>query len=186
MRVLVVDDHPKLRANVRAFLRIAGIDSDEAITGQEALLKCREYPYGVIILDLNMPLMDGREFLKTIRESSDHTPVLVLTSDALTVDKVALFELGADDYLTKPFEPDELIARVKALSRRQDKPIESKTQIADLDVDFDRMTISRNGQALDISAKEWGIFEYLIHNRGIPKNKGELLEVVWGEQEETL
>jgi len=186
MRVLVIDDHPKIRANVRTFLRLAGIESDEAVTGVEALEKCRMYTYGVIILDINMPIMGGREFLKTLRESGNHTPVLALTSDVLLSDKVEVFALGVDDYITKPFESEELIARIHALARRSEKPINHSARIQDLSVDFDRMSVEKEGKRIELGAKEWGIFEFLARHRGIPKNKSELLEAVWGESEESL
>ncbi|MFZ3232033.1 MAG: response regulator transcription factor [Patescibacteria group bacterium] len=186
MRILVVDDHPKLRANVRTFLRLAGMESDEAVTGKEALELVRSHPYSAIVLDLNMPIMDGRTFLKEIRAMGDNTPVLALTSDSLTVDKVETLDAGADDYLTKPFEPDELVARIKAVARRREKPIESKSEIFGYDVDFDKMKIAKDGVSYDLPAKEWGVFEFLSKNRGVPKNKSEILEAVWGETEESL
>lgn len=186
MRILVVDDHPKLRANVRAFLKLAGMESDEAVTGKEALELVRSHPYSAIVLDLNMPIMDGRTFLREIRAAGDGTPVLALTSDSLTVDKVETLDAGADDYLTKPFEPDELVARVRAVARRREKPIESKSEIFGYEVDFDKMKIVKDGVSYDLPAKEWGVFEFLSKNRGVPKNKSEILEAVWGETEESL
>lgn len=186
MRILVVDDHPKLRANVRAFLKLAGMESDEAVTGKEALELVRSHPYSAIVLDLNMPIMDGRTFLKEMRASGDNTPVLALTSDSLTVDKVETLDAGADDYLTKPFEPDELVARIKAVARRREKPIESKSEIFGYEVDFEKMKIVKDGVSYDLPAKEWGVFEFLSKNRGVPKNKSEILEAVWGETEESL
>lgn len=186
MRVLVVDDHPKLRANVRAFLKIAGIDSDEAVTGLEALSSVRSYPYSAVVLDLNMPIMDGRTFLREIRASGDNVPVLALTSDSLLVDKVEVLDAGADDYLTKPFEPDELVARIRAIARRREKPIGLKETIAGYEVDFQKMKIAKDGVSIDLPAKEWGVFEFLAKNRGVPKSKSEILEAVWGETEESL
>lgn len=186
MRILVVDDHPKLRANVRAFLKLAGMESDEAVTGKDALELVRSHPYSAIVLDLNMPVMDGRTFLKEIRSAGDATPVLALTSDSLTADKVETLDAGADDYLTKPFEPDELVARIRAVARRREKPIDSKTEVAGYEVDFEKMKISRDGVSFDLPAKEWGVFEFLAKNRGVPKNKSEILEAVWGETEESL
>lgn len=186
MRILVVDDHPKLRANVRAFLKLAGMDSDEAVTGKEALELARQHPYSAIVLDLNMPIMDGRTFLNEMRKAGDSTPVLALTSDSLLVDKVETLDAGADDYLTKPFEPEELVARIKAIARRREKPIDSKTDVFGYEVDFDRMKIVKDGTSFDLPAKEWGVFEFLAKNRGVPKNKSEILEAVWGETEESL
>ncbi len=186
MRILVVDDHPKLRANVRAYAKLRGIDSDEAVTGAEALEKCRDYAYAVIVLDLNMPIMDGRTFLRKLRDSGNVTPVLALTSDSLVSDKVEVLDMGADDYLTKPFESEELIARVRTLARRSEKPIETVFSIGNVTADIEKMRVKVGGIPVELSAKEWGIFEFLAHNRAVPKNKGEILEAVWGETEESL
>lgn len=186
MRVLVVDDHPKLRANVRAFLKIAGIESDEAVTGSDALSLVRAHPYSAVVLDLNMPVMDGRTFLREVRASGDNVPVLALTSDSLLADKVETLDAGADDYLTKPFEPEELVARVRAIARRREKPIGNTEAVSGYLVEFDKMKISKDGVSFDLPAKEWGVFEFLAKNRGVPKNKSEILEAVWGETEESL
>ena len=186
--ILIVEDDTDIQRLLAYNLRAAGYEVLTCEEGYEALTVAKQRLPDLILLDLMIPGLDGFEVCKELKRSAEtrNIPVIILTARGEEVDRVVGLELGADDYLTKPFEPDELIARVKALFRRLEKPIESKAHVADLEVDFDRMTISRKGKALDISAKEWGIFEYLLRNRGIPKNKGELLEVVWGEQEETL
>lgn len=186
MRLLVVEDHPKIRANIRTFLKIAGFESDEAVTGVEALEKFQSHPYDAVILDINLPLMNGREFLSHIRSDGSAVPVLALTSDSLLRDKVEVLDLGADDYLTKPFESEELIARVRAILRRREKTIEDKEIVGDLAINFPKMQVHRDGTVVELSAKEWGVLEYLLHNRGAPKNKSEILQSVWGEQEEAL
>ncbi len=187
MRVLVVDDHPKLRSNVRAYLKLRSIESDEAFNGEEALGKVRSYPYSVIVLDLNMPIMGGRPFLRTLRESGDSTPVLALTSDSLLGDKVEVLEMGADDYLTKPFEMEELVARIRTLARRSEKPVETTVDLGSgITLDSGRMRVEKDGSPVELSAKEYGVVEFLAKHRGVPKNKGAILEAVWGETEESL
>lgn len=186
MKVLIIDDHPRIRGNVSLYLKSHDILADEAWNGEEALLKMSEFSYDVLVLDLNMPVMDGREFLKKIRNDGNDIPVLVLTSDHLTEDKVGLFELGADDYVVKPFELEELLARVQALYRRRLKPVVRTVKVGDIEIDPIHFKVRYQGEPIDLGAKEFQILLFLSENRGIPKNKTEILSRVWGESEERL
>ena len=121
MKILIVDDHPKIRESLKKFFHLERIESEEARTGQEALDKIRSSCYDLCILDMNMPIMSGREFLKIIRQKRTPLKVLVLTADSRTEDTVEALNLGADDYLRKPFSFDELLARVRALTRRHEQ-----------------------------------------------------------------
>lgn len=113
------------------------------------------YTYTVIILDINMPLMNGREFLKKMRSTQNTTPIIALTSDSLTRDKVEVLDMGADDYMTKPFESEELIARIHALSRRRENISHTQICIRELTFWMEQMRVEKDGKGVDISAKEW-------------------------------
>lgn len=186
MRTLIIEDHPKIRANIRSYLRLEGIESDEAITGQEGLEQSRAHEYGAIILDINLPIMNGREFLEQLRRDGNMTPVIALTSDSLLSDKAEVFALGADDYMTKPFESAELVMRLKALFRRREKVIEETICIWHLTLDLRRRQALIDTKSIDLSAKEWWVLEFLARNRAIAKNKTEILDAVWGESESAL
>lgn len=124
MKILIIEDHPKIRDNIITYLELKGYTVEGAIHGAEALEKLY-MNYDIIILDMNMPVMNGTEFIQKIREQKNYIPVMVLTSNSMMEDKLEMFSLGADDYLTKPFDLRELEARIIALSRRKEKTIEN-------------------------------------------------------------
>lgn len=130
MKVLVVEDHPKIRANIIDYLKLKGYTAEGALHGEIALTMLHAN-YDLIVLDMNMPIMDGATFIKKMREAGHSTPVIVLTSNSLLEDKITMFDLGADDYVTKPFEMRELEARVVALGRRKEKAIEEVFEVGD-------------------------------------------------------
>jgi DNA-binding response OmpR family regulator len=183
MKILVVEDHPKLRENIKKMCEMAHFTTETAIHGVEAIEKIRVSQYDCIILDMNMPLMGGREFLSKLREHDKETSVLILTSNSLTEDKVDAFDIGADDYLTKPFDVDELIARIRALGRRKGKQTDNKIQIGDILVDITHSKVYKNEETIELSAKEYKIIAYLLEYIGAPKSKEMILEAVWGERE---
>lgn len=186
MKILVVEDHPKIRQNIITFLNLKGYVAEWAIHGEEALYKIAESWYDIIILDVNLPIMNGKEFLKKMREKWNTTPVIALTSNSLLEDKLELFSLWVDDYVTKPFELLEIEARLQSLFKRKEKMIEEKTKIWDLEIDYVRHKIMQAGKEITVSNKEFLIIEFLTKNKGIPKNKVEIFEYVWGEREENL
>lgn len=186
MKILVVEDHPKIRQNIITFLNLKGYVAEWAIHWEEALFKVSESGYDVIILDVNLPIMNGKEFLKKVREKWNTTPVIALTSNSMLEDKLELFNLWVDDYLTKPFELLELEARLQSLFKRKEKMIEEKTKIWDLEIDYIRHKIIQWGKEIAVSNKEYLIIEFLTKNRGVPKNKVEIFEYVWWEREENL
>ncbi|EKE30086.1 MAG: two component transcriptional regulator, winged helix family protein [uncultured bacterium (gcode 4)] len=186
MKILIVEDNFRLRENLIKFFKISNIVAEEAVNGQEALQKTGQTEYDCIILDINMPVMDWKEFLKSLRAQKVDTPVLALTSNSMLDDKVELFNIWADDYLTKPFELEELLVRVKALFRRRSEIIEDKINVKDIEIDILHHKVYKDWKAISLTNKEYLIIEYLSINRWIPKNKTDLLEKVWWEQEETL
>ena len=162
MKVLVVDDEPDVRALVATALELAASDVviAEAGDGEEALRKMREAPPDIVILDLALPSRDGFSVLEELRRESS-LPVIVLTARGMEHDKVRGLELGADDYVTKPFGVRELVARVKALLRRADAAAPTSRVFGPLEIDTERKTVVLEGQAVDLTAMEYRLLELL-------------------------
>jgi DNA-binding response OmpR family regulator len=177
MRVLIVEDEPRLAENVARSLReSAGYAVDIAPDGEEGLFLAEANVYDAVLLDLMLPKLTGPEVLTRIRKAGQHTPVLVLTARDDKESVVALLNAGADDYLTKPFDLGELLARVKALIRRgkgQPTPILS---IADLQLNTVNRTVRRAGKLVLLTAMEYRVLEYLLHRPRAVVSKTELLE----------
>lgn len=185
MKLLMIEDHPKIRNNLIEFFSIKWYTAEGAIHWQEALTMLHAH-YDIIILDMNMPIMDGKTFIAQLRKSGNQTPVIVLTSNSLIDDKITMFDLGADDYVVKPFEMRELEARVIALARRKEKTIEEIIQFSGYTIDIGRKIIKKWEQIIELSHKEYWIIEYLARNIGYPKSKMEILEAVWWLREAEL
>ncbi len=185
MKILVIEDHPKIRENIITYLNIKGHTAEWAVHGAEALEKLYAN-YDIIILDVNMPIMDGRKFLQTMREKGVQCPVITLTSNSMIDDKLEIFDLGADDYMTKPFDMRELEARIIALARRKEKTIEELIEVGPYTIDTGKHIIRRGESIMEISNKEFGILEFLGRNKWYPKSKSSILEAVWGMREEAL
>lgn len=186
MKILIVEDHPKLRENIIKFFTIKGHLIEWVIHWQEALERLEKTDYDVIILDVNLPILDGREFLKELRKKDKNLPVIALTSNSMLSDKLQIFDLGADDYVTKPFELLELEARVTALSRRKEKWIEDVIENGDVLLDITKHKVFFQGNEIEVWNKEFLIIEFLMKNKWIPKSKSEIFEFVWWEREESL
>ncbi|NUJ98020.1 response regulator transcription factor [Candidatus Gracilibacteria bacterium] len=186
MKILIVEDHPKIRENIIKFFTLKSYVAEGAFNGEEALTKLSNSSYDIIILDINLPIMNGKDFLKILREKGNGVPIIALTSNSMLEDKLELFDLGVDDYLTKPFELLELEARVNALFKRKDKLMEQKILVRDLEINFSKHKIFKGKEEINISNKEYLIIEFLVKNAGLPKNKTEILEYAWGEREDNL
>ena len=185
MKLLIVEDHPKIRANIIEYLTLNGYTAEWATHGQEALEMLHAH-YDIIILDMNMPIMDGRTFIWELRKNGYQTPVIVLTSNSLIEDKVTMFDLGADDYVVKPFEMRELEARIIAIGRRKSKTIEEIIEFGEYSIDLGRKTVKKWVQQVELSHKEYGIIEYLARYKSYPKSKMDILEAVWWLREAEL
>jgi DNA-binding response OmpR family regulator len=177
MRVLVVEDEVRLSENVASALREGpGYAVDCAEDGETGLHLSENRYYDLVILDLMLPGLDGLNVLRKIRARGDGTPVLILTAKSEAGSIIALLNAGADDYLTKPFDLGELIARAKALIRRGKGAAHPTLRLSDLEVNTVEQTVHRSGKAVDLSATEYRILEYLIHRPRAIVSKRELLE----------
>lgn len=176
MRVLVVEDELRLAANIVAGLREAGFAVDHASDGVEGLDYAEQDLFDLIVLDLMLPGRDGKSVLRSIRQKGIHTPVLILTAQEGKAPIVDLLNAGADDYLAKPFDLGELIARAKALIRRSKGNPSPVLRVSDLTIDTVRQTVVRAGQSIELSPTEYRILEYLAHRPRAVVSKKELLE----------
>jgi len=177
MRILVVEDEHRLADNIaRAMREGPGYAVDIARNGEEAELFLRTGHYDLILLDLMLPKVDGRDVLRRFRGRDDSTPVLVLTAVSETSSKITLLDLGADDYLTKPFDLGELIARARALIRRGKGRRQTVLQMGALALNLTEQTVTYADKLINLSPTEYRILEYLMHRERTIVSKEELLE----------
>lgn len=178
--ILVVEDEERLRKLVCAYFKKEGYDVSEAENGIEALIKLKNEDINLIILDVMMPLMDGFETCKKIRKFSN-IPIIILTAKSEEDDKLLGYELGADDYVTKPFSPKVLVAKGKALLKRSNLESISKViKINNLVVNELSHVVKINGQSISLSPKEFDLLIFLAKNKGIVLSRDKLLDRVWG------
>jgi len=177
VRVLIIEDEPRLAENIARSLReSAGYAVDIAPDGQEGLFLAESNSYDLLLLDLMLPAMDGMEVLRRIRKLGQHTPVLVVTARDEKESIVSLLNAGADDYLTKPFDLGELLARSKALIRRGKGQPSPVLAIGDLELNTVNRTVQRGGRPISLTAMEYRVLEYLSHRPRAVVSKTELLE----------
>ncbi len=181
MRVLVVEDEPKLASFVKKGLEEQSCEVDVAFDGQIGRTMALSNSYDVIVLDVNLPKMNGLDLVQALRQEKISTPVLMLTAMGSVDDKLAGFDAGADDYLVKPFEFRELMARLRALYKRgADGGLQSNIlKVADLELDLNEKIARRGGKRIELTAKEFGLLEYLMRNRGRVVSRIDIAERVW-------
>lgn len=180
MKVLLVEDDRLLGESLKDYLTLGGLKVDWIQDSRDFFDLLKVSLYDVIVIDLMMPHLSGEELLKKLREKGDTTPVLILTAKNRLEDKERCFSLGADDYLTKPFEPKELLLRIKALHRRVVR--DEIVRLGDVEVDLQKGRLWVNGREVSLSKKEWLIIKYLVENRGRFVSTEELLNYVWGDE----
>ncbi len=188
-RVLLVDDEPGLRLTLTDRLESEGYVVEVACDGAEGLAHAAAGAYDLIVLDLMLPKMGGLDVCRTLRQRGVTTPVLMLTAKSQVTDKVVGLKLGADDYLTKPFETIELLARIEALLRRRasgPQPGGHLYRFGDVLVDVRKMEVSRAGQPVELSAREFKLLRHFIEHRGDTLSRDALLADVWGYDETPL
>jgi two-component system, OmpR family, response regulator len=181
-RILVVDDEDNLRTMLVAALKFEGYDVAAAPNGREGLRSVKESKPDLIVLDVMMPELDGFGMLKRLRETGDRTPVVFLTAKDTSADAVEGLGLGADDYLSKPFSLEELVARVEAVMRRVDSsPVASAVMsLADLTIDDVAHRVTRGSEEIHLSPTEYKLVAFLLANKGRVMSRGQLLTNVWG------
>ncbi|WP_263366289.1 response regulator [Edaphobacter bradus] len=181
MRILLVEDEPKVSGFVERGLAAERYAVDVVADGREGLEMAETYPYDLIILDLMLPRMDGKEVLQRIRRNDTCVPILVLTARDTVEDKVLLFDSGADDYLTKPFAFAELLVRTKALLRRG--PVNRSSTLTVSDLELDRLTqqVKRGGKRIELTVKEYSLLEYLMQNVERVLSRNMIIEHVWDQ-----
>lgn len=180
-KILIVDDEAKIREVIKEYIEFSGYESDEAEDGKEAVEKCRDNNYDLIIMDIMMPKVDGITAIKEIKKFSD-TPILVLSARTEEYDRLFGFEVGADDYVAKPFSPSEVVARIKAILSRINKQDKiDRFTYENLVIDFTGRTVSVNGERKSLTPKEYDLLFYLCKRSGIAITRTELLENIWGD-----
>jgi DNA-binding response OmpR family regulator len=179
MHILIAEDDEGIARFLERGLAAQGHQSRSAGEGSEAVLVAMDPSVDLMILDLTLPGIDGLEVLARVRAIRPSLPVLVLTARDALIDKVAALDGGADDYLTKPFALDELLARVRALSRRGDQPASSRIQTGDLTLDLMSRRVERDGQSVELSAREFALLQYFMRHPGHVLSREQILAAVW-------
>ena len=179
--ILVVEDEPDIALGLQLDLRDEGHEVEIASNGEEASRRGREAQWDVILLDVMLPLKDGFEVCRDLRRAKVRTPILMLTAKTHDAEKVMGLDMGADDYVTKPFSPRELRARIRALLRRTLPPSDSVHRIGDCEVDFARAEVRRGGAAADLTAIELKMLEAFLRQPGRVLTRAQIIDEVWGD-----
>jgi DNA-binding response OmpR family regulator len=181
MRVLVVEDDPRLAALIARGLREESYAVDTCDNGKSAIMQAAVNSYDAVVLDVMLPGVDGLTVVSTLRERQIHTPVLMLTARDTVPDRIAGLDAGADDYLVKPFDFGELLARLRALLRRPEAVQPMRVTIADLDIDLQSHTVIRAGTPIVLTAKEFALLELLARHAGRVVSRADIVSHVWDD-----
>jgi DNA-binding response OmpR family regulator len=181
VRILVVEDEIKLAKALKEGLEADRYEVSVVHTGEEGFYAVHEQAFDVVILDVMLPGRDGLEILGTLRRKGNTTPVLLLTAKDAIEDRVRGLDVGADDYLVKPFAFPELLARIRALLRRGKADIPEKLKLADLEVDAAERSVARGGKTLDLTPREFDLLEYLLRHQGRVVSREMLARDIWKE-----
>src|SRR5581483_2560814 len=185
MRVLVVEDEPDLLGSLLQAVREDGYAADGAADGEEGLYKAESYDYDATLLDIMLPGIDGWELLRRLRKTRK-TPVLMLTARDAVRDRVKGLDTGADDYVVKPFDIDEVLARLRALIRRSASEAQPRLDIGQVAIDLSARTVTRSGEPVPLTAREYALLEYLALHRGKLVTRTTLYEHLFDENDNTL
>jgi DNA-binding response OmpR family regulator len=186
MKILVVDDEHKIASSVKKGLEQESFIVDVAFDGEAGFDLASSEEYNVIILDVMMPKMTGFEICQKLREQNNHVPILLLTAKGMLGDKIEGFNSGADDYLPKPFAFEELLARVRALSRRPQKVIKEVLTVGDLSLNTKSFEVIRQNNQISLSQKEYALLEYLMRHPNQILTKDQIIQHVWEYDERAV
>ena len=183
-KILIVDDEQKIREVLAEYADFEGYSSDQAEDGMEAVLKCKQNDYDIILMDVMMPKLDGFSAVKEIKKIKD-IPVIMLSARGEEYDKLFGFEIGADDYVVKPFSPKEIMARINAVLKRKVQSAPTKTtnnsiKYDGLEIDMLGRNVYVDGQKAELTPKEYELLFYMVNNKGIALSREKLLSDVWG------
>jgi two-component system copper resistance phosphate regulon response regulator CusR len=181
MRILVIEDEPRIIEFIKQGLEQEGFQVDAVSDGKTGLSYALSYGYDAIILDIMLPYIDGYEVCSELRSRGLETPIIMLTARDAVADRVEGLNAGADDYLTKPFAFEELVARIRAVTRRRQSVSTVNTvKIEDMEIDLDRHKVLRAGKEIDLTPKEYKLLEYLAGNKNKVLSRAKIMENVWG------
>ncbi len=186
MRILVIEDEEKIAGFIKRGLKEEGYSAVTAANGEEGYALAATDNYDLIILDLMIPKMDGLSLCRRLRSENITTPILMLTAKYAVKDKVTGLDAGANDYLTKPFAFEELLARIRVLLRKQETYTKTTLQAGDLLLDLLTHKVTRAGKEIDLTSKEYALLEYLMRNKGAVITRTMISENVWDEHFDTL
>jgi len=183
-KILIVEDEESILLPLEDNLKLEGYEVSSAKDGLQGLALAKEENYDLIVLDIMLPKMDGFEVCKRLRQDKIATPILILTAKSQEVDKVLGLELGADDYVTKPFSPRELLARIRAILRRAQQIQQGVDfyRFGDVEVDFKKYEAKKAGNPIDLTALELALLHFLIANSGQVVHRNKILDEIWGEK----
>ncbi len=184
MRALVVEDQPELRGQLSSLLKAAGFAVDAAEDGEEGLFQATELPLDIAVVDLGLPKLDGVELIRRVRKQGQNVPILILTARGRWQEKVEGLEAGADDYLTKPFQPEELIARVRALIRRKGGWAQSELNCGPITLNTGAQSVTLKGTQVELTAYEYRVLECLMLHAGEVLSKTQLTEHIYAEDQD--
>ncbi len=184
MRVLVVEDEKRIARDIASPLERAGYVVEIVRDGEEAWFRADTDPFDAIVLDLGLPKLDGLSVMRRLRGGENSTPILILSARGSWLERVEGINAGADDYLVKPFQPEELVARVNALIRRAGGHLTAQLTVGDITLDTRRRSVTVAGSEIDLSMLEYRLARYLLHHAGRVVSQGELIEHVYGGEGE--
>lgn len=186
MRILIAEDDAPLASFVAKALTEEDHETEIAADGEAALAKLVAQPFDLLILDLNLPVLDGSEVLKRLRGRGSEIPILILTATDKVAERVACLDAGADDYLTKPFSYSELAARLRALYRRKGHPVQTVLRVEDLELDCVQRTVVRAGVPVELTPKEFSLLEFFMRHLGRQITRNMIIQYVWKLAPDTM